>query len=62
MRYIYDNSAENPRNPSSPPRRVHFGEQTTDEMAFLFLQVVLPHQEDVPRFRREFLVSRALRR
>lgn len=29
---IYDNSADNVRNPNDPPRRVTFGEQTTDEM------------------------------
>ena len=58
MRYVYDNSADNPRNPSNPPRYVHFGEQTTDEMAFLFLQVMLPSQSDVPRFRREMLFTR----
>jgi len=28
----YDNSAENPRNPSNPPKRVTWGEQSTDEM------------------------------
>jgi peroxiredoxin len=33
----FDNSATNPNNPSSPPKRVTFGEQTTDEMAFAFL-------------------------
>jgi hypothetical protein len=33
----YDNSANNPRNPSSPPKRVRWGEQTTDEMCFAFL-------------------------
>jgi mono/diheme cytochrome c family protein len=38
MRYVYDNSDKNDRNPNTPPRRVHFGEQTTDEMAFLFLE------------------------
>ena len=33
----YDNSAENPRNPISPPRRAVFGEQSFDEMgAVLF--------------------------
>lgn len=34
---VYDNSDKNPRNPSSPPRRVVFGEQTTNEMCFVFL-------------------------
>ena len=29
---VYDNSAENPRNPHSPPKQITWGEQTTDEM------------------------------
>ncbi len=33
----YDNSADNPRNPSSPPKEVTWGEQTTDEMCLAFL-------------------------
>jgi hypothetical protein len=37
---------------------VHFGEQTTDEMAFTFLQIALPSQDDIPEFRRETLLSR----
>ena len=41
----YDNSATNPRNPSSPPKLVTWGEQTTDEMclAFLFYTVDAEH-------------------
>jgi hypothetical protein len=35
----YDNSAANPRNPSSPPKEVRWGEQTTDEMCIGFLQL-----------------------
>jgi peroxiredoxin len=34
---IYDNSEDNPNNPFSPPRWVKFGEQTTDEMCYIFL-------------------------
>jgi hypothetical protein len=34
----FDNSAANPANPSSPPREVHWGEQTTDEMCIGFVQ------------------------
>jgi hypothetical protein len=34
---IYDNSARNPNNPFDPPQRVTFGEQTTNEMCFVFL-------------------------
>lgn len=33
----FDNSTRNPLNPSTPPRRVTFGEQTTDEMCFAFV-------------------------
>lgn len=40
MEYVYDNSAANVRNPHSPPRRVRYGQRTTDEMAELWFQVV----------------------
>jgi tetratricopeptide (TPR) repeat protein len=40
MEYVYDNSTANPRNPHSPPRRVTYGQRTTDEMAELWFQVV----------------------
>jgi hypothetical protein len=33
----YDNSAKNPNNPNNPPKPVYFGEQTTNEMCFVFL-------------------------
>ncbi len=32
----YDNSTANIHNPNNPPKRVTFGEQTTDEMCFAF--------------------------
>lgn len=40
MRAYFDNSDSNPLNPHSPPKRVTFGESTTDEMAFAFLEYV----------------------
>ncbi len=40
MRFRYDNSTANPRNPNSPPKRVRGGNQSTDEMAHLWLQVL----------------------
>jgi Flp pilus assembly protein TadD len=40
MRYHYDNSAANVRNPNQPPKRVRSGNQATDEMAHLSLQVL----------------------
>lgn len=33
---IYDNSASNPNNPNDPPKTIRFGQQTTDEMCFIF--------------------------
>jgi mono/diheme cytochrome c family protein len=51
MRYVYDNSADNPHNPSNPPKSVTWGEETNDEMAITFLEFVLPSPKDVPAFR-----------
>ena len=34
---VYDNSAKNPNNPHNPPRFVTIGEQTDNEMCFVFL-------------------------
>lgn len=46
MRYTYDNSAENVRNPHRPPRRVLFGPQSSDEMADLWIQVLSRNPAD----------------
>ena len=40
MRYHYDNSTENVRNPSNPPKAVKGGNQATDEMSHFWLQVL----------------------
>ena len=40
MRYHYDNTAQNVRNPNSPPARVVGGNAATDEMSHLWLQVL----------------------
>jgi tetratricopeptide (TPR) repeat protein len=40
MRYTYDNSAANPRNPHRPPARVVWGQNTSDEMGDLWVQVI----------------------
>jgi hypothetical protein len=44
----YDNSPDNPRNPSNPPKAVWWGEQSTDEMGSLGLQVVAASEDDLP--------------
>jgi mono/diheme cytochrome c family protein len=55
--FVYDNSADNPHNPSSPPQRVRYGEQTKDEMALVFYQILIDRQraemlQALGRFRR----------
>jgi len=40
IRYHYDNSAQNPRNPNHPAKRVRSGNQATDEMGHLWLQIL----------------------
>jgi len=40
MRWVYDNSSDNIRNPYQPPRRVRQGPQTTDEMGEVWLQIL----------------------
>jgi mono/diheme cytochrome c family protein len=47
-RLIYDNTAQNPRNPSSPPKHVKWGEQTTDEMGSVTLRLVAVNESDLP--------------
>jgi hypothetical protein len=45
----YDNSAENPRNPSSPPKKVEWGEESTDEMGSMGLMLVATNEADLPK-------------
>ncbi|MGC4083970.1 MAG: hypothetical protein QM736_18140 [Vicinamibacterales bacterium] len=46
MRFTYDNSAGNPRNPFQPPQRILWGQNTTDEMGDLWIQLVSARKED----------------
>jgi hypothetical protein len=46
MKMTYDNSADNPRNPSSPPKRVRWGRESLDEMGSVTLQVVAAREDD----------------
>ena len=57
MRYVYDNSATNPSNPSHPPKRVRFGRRSTDEMAELVLQVLPGTPEDHRLLTEDFAVK-----
>jgi tetratricopeptide (TPR) repeat protein len=47
MRYTFDNSAENPRNPQQPPQRVAWGQRTTDEMGDLWIQMLTHDDRDL---------------
>lgn len=51
-RWNYDNSPDNPRNPHRPPKRVTFGQRTSDEMAELWFQVLPRNQADRELFTR----------
>lgn len=57
MRFSYDNSAANLRNPSQPPQRVRYGLQTTDEMGELWLQVLPRHRQDLAILSQDFFVK-----
>lgn len=47
MRFTYDNSAGNPRNPNQPPKHVKYGVQTSDEMAEMWMQVLPRHPSEL---------------
>ncbi|MFT5468128.1 MAG: hypothetical protein ACI8UO_003236, partial [Verrucomicrobiales bacterium] len=51
----YDNSADNPFNPNSPPRRIFWGEESTDEMGAVVFQAVAADKK------REFALTVGLR-
>ncbi len=61
MRYIYDNSEDNPLNPNHPPQRVQGGNRSKDEMAHLWLQV-LPRNVDTSAGDPRMLLQEALAR
>jgi len=47
LQAVFDNSADNPSNPSSPPQRVTWGEGTLDEMLYCFFLITAEKPEDV---------------
>jgi mono/diheme cytochrome c family protein len=54
VKITYDNSADNPRNPSNPPKRVHWGEGSNDEMGSMSLTVVAANEADMPQLQQEY--------
>jgi tetratricopeptide (TPR) repeat protein len=61
LRYVYDNSADNPLNPNHPPVRVRAGNRSSDEMCHLWLQV-LPIHYDAAQGDPRMLLQEALAR
>lgn len=47
MRWTYDNSSDNVRNPNHPPQRVVTGNRSSDEMSHLWIQVLPRDREDL---------------
>ena len=60
MRYHYDNSSDNVRNPSNPPKHVAAGNSATDEMGHLWLQVLPVAQGDQRGALQEALMQQRL--
>jgi hypothetical protein len=54
MRYTYDNSSENPRNPDQPPKRARWGQRSSDEMGDLWIQVLTRDAADLDRLVSDF--------
>jgi tetratricopeptide (TPR) repeat protein len=54
MAWTYDNSDRNPANPDRPPRRILYGQNSTDEMGDLWFQVVPASPGDRERLFNDF--------
>ena len=54
MRYTYDNSTNNLRNPNHPPVRVKYGLQSTDEMGELWLQLLASNEKELARLEADY--------
>ncbi len=54
VKITYDNSAENPRNPASPPKRVRWGEGSNDEMGSMSLVVVAANESEFPELQQTY--------
>ena len=58
MRWTYDNSARNERNPHNPPQRVIAGNRASDEMSHLWVQVLPERREDLPLLQEALMRAR----
>ncbi len=54
MRYTYDNSTNNVRNPRQPPQRARYGLNSTDEMGEFWLQLLTRTPDDLTRLQNAY--------
>jgi len=54
MRWVYDNSNGNPRNPVLPPARAEWGQRSAEEMGDLWIQVLTRTPDDLETLTRDF--------
>ena len=54
MRYRYDNSSANARNPQRPPSRARWGQRSADEMGDLWIQVLTRDERDLDALSQDF--------
>ena len=54
MRITYDNSADNPHNPSRPPQHVVWGPKSTNEMGAMWIEVLPRRKADLPVLMRDY--------
>src|SRR2546422_10658120 len=54
MRWVYDNSPNNLRNPEQPPKRARWGQRSSDEMGDLWIQVLTRNEPDLVTLTRQF--------
>lgn len=54
VKITYDNSADNPRNPTSPPKRVRWGEGSNDEMGSMSLLAVAANEAEIPQLQQTY--------
>src|SRR2546422_8046624 len=61
MKFHYDNSDENIRNPNHPPKNVHYGAQSSDEMGELWIQLVPHNLDDLQKLAKDNLETYGMR-
>ena len=57
MDYTYDNSTGNLANPHSPPKKVTYGPESSNEMAELWFQFILKSLEDRKKFKEKVRIK-----